>query len=202
MVIGMKLSLQTPFFNAHPPLSQYIIGIGIWISSHFPFWQEPVNGLTGSLRSPWSYRWLNALTGSFIPLVVAAVAYQISHRRSFALLAGLFTACDGIFLVESRYALNNIYIVIFGLLGQWFLLLALDNQKQRRCLCLILAGISFGASAGTKWKPSKDWNNVPGQKPLDEPKMDSRGLKSSSGVVISEPDGRIWLVRLQTRWCV
>ncbi|MFK0730951.1 MAG: dolichyl-phosphate-mannose--protein mannosyltransferase [Gloeotrichia echinulata GP01] len=148
---GNNYLTHTPFFNAHPPLSQYIIGIGIWISSHFPFWQEPVNGLTGSLRSPWSYRWLNALTGSFIPLVVAGVAYQLSHRRSFALLAGFFTACDGIFLVESRYALNNIYIVIFGLLGQWFLLLALDNQKHRRSLWLILAGISFGASAGTKW---------------------------------------------------
>ena len=54
---------------------------------------------------------------------------------------------------------------------------------------------SLNGIAIAKWKPSKDWNNVPGQKPLDEPKMDSRGLKSSSGVVISEPDGRIWLVR-------
>ncbi|MDZ7960330.1 MAG: phospholipid carrier-dependent glycosyltransferase [Aulosira sp. DedQUE10] len=148
---GNNYLINKPFFNAHPPLSQYIIGIGIWLGSHFPFWQEPVNGLAGSLLSPWSYRWINALTGSFIPVVVAAVAYQISHRRSFALLAGFFTACDGLFLVESRYALNNIYIVIFGLLGQWFLLLALDNQKQRRSLCLVAAGIAFGASTGTKW---------------------------------------------------
>ncbi|MDZ8078710.1 MAG: phospholipid carrier-dependent glycosyltransferase [Nostoc sp. DcaGUA01] len=148
---GNNYLTHTPFFNAHPPLSQYIIGIGIWIGSHIPFWHDTVNGLTGSLRSPWTYRWLNALTGSFIPLVVAAIAYQLSYRRSFALLAGFFTACDGIFLVESRYALNNIYIVIFGLLGHWFLLLALDNQNQRRSFWLILAGINFGASVGTKW---------------------------------------------------
>ncbi|BAZ02392.1 glycosyl transferase family protein [Tolypothrix tenuis PCC 7101] len=148
---GNNYLINKPFFNAHPPLSQYIIGIGIWLGSHFHFGQEPVNGLAGSLLSPWNYRWINALTGSFIPVVVAAIAYQISHRRSFALLAGLFTACDGLFLVESRYALNNIYIVIFGLLGQWFLLLALDNQKQRRALWLIASGIAFGASTGTKW---------------------------------------------------
>jgi dolichyl-phosphate-mannose--protein O-mannosyl transferase len=67
------------------------------------------------------------------------------------LLAGFFTACDGLFLVESRYALSNVYIVIFGLLGQWLLLLALDQQKQNRWLWLILSGISFGASIGTKW---------------------------------------------------
>lgn len=148
---GNNYLTQTPFFNAHPPLSQYIIGIGMWIGSHLPFGQDTVNELTGSVRSPWSYRWLNALTGSFIPLIVAAIAYQLSRRHRFALLAGLFTACDGFLLVESRYALNNIYIVIFGLLGQWFLLLALNNQNQQRSWWLVLAGISFGASAATKW---------------------------------------------------
>lgn len=148
---GNDYLTHTPFFNAHPPLSQYIIGIGIWIGSHIPFWHDRVNGLTGSLRSPWTYRWLNALTGSFIPLVVAAIAYQLSYRRSFAILAGLFTACDGLFLVESRYALSNIYIVIFGLLGHWFFLLALDNQNRQRSFCLVFAGITFGASVGTKW---------------------------------------------------
>ncbi|MEH1796747.1 dolichyl-phosphate-mannose--protein mannosyltransferase [Nostoc sp.] len=148
---GNNYLTHTPFFNAHPPLSQYMIGIGIWIGSHIPFWHDTVNGLTGSMRSPWTYRWLNALTGSFIPVVVAAIAYQLSYRRSFAIIAGLFTACDGIFLVESRYALSNIYIVIFGLLGHWFLLLALDNQNRRRSFWLVFAGIAFGASVGTKW---------------------------------------------------
>ncbi|MEH2047415.1 dolichyl-phosphate-mannose--protein mannosyltransferase [Nostoc sp.] len=148
---GNDYLTRTPFFNAHPPLSQYMIGIGIWIGSHIPFWHDTVNGLTGSLRSPWTYRWFNALTGSFIPVVVAAIAYQLSYRRTFAILAGLFTACDGIFLVESRYALSNIYIVIFGLLGHWFLLLALDNQNRRRSFWLVFASIGFGASVGTKW---------------------------------------------------
>ncbi|GAX34535.1 dolichyl-phosphate-mannose--protein mannosyltransferase [Nodularia sp. NIES-3585] len=148
---GNNYLTNTPFFNVHPPLSQYIIGIGIWIGSHLPFGQDTVNQLTGSVRSPWSYRWLNALTGSFIPLVIAAIAYQLNRSYRFALLAGLFTACDGLFLVESRYALNNIYIVIFGLLGQCFLLLALNKQNQQRSWWLVLAGISFGASAATKW---------------------------------------------------
>ncbi|MBD2292411.1 phospholipid carrier-dependent glycosyltransferase [Anabaena sphaerica FACHB-251] len=148
---GNNYLTKTPFFNAHPPLSQYIIGIGIWIGNHIPFWQNTVNGATGSLLSPWSYRWANAFTGSLIPLIVVLLTYQLSYRRGFALLAGLFTACDGLFLVESRYALSNIYIVIFGLIGQWFLLLALEKQNKQRWLSLVIAGISFGASVGTKW---------------------------------------------------
>ncbi len=142
---------QTSFFDGHPPLGKYIIAIGMWLSSYFPFWQDTVNILTGVSRSPWSYRWINALFGAFIPLIVAGIAYQLSYRRSFAFLAGLFTACDGIFLVESRYALINQYIVIFGLLGQWLLLLALKNTKKQRRSYLILSGISFGAAIATKW---------------------------------------------------
>ncbi|BAZ80811.1 phospholipid carrier-dependent glycosyltransferase [Sphaerospermopsis kisseleviana CS-549] len=148
---GNNYLTNTPFFNAHPPLSQYIIGLGIWIGNHIPFWQNPVNGATGSLLSPWSYRWANAFTGSLIPLIVIFLTYQLSYRRGFALLTGLFTALDGLFLVESRYALSNIYIVIFGLIGHWFLLLALEKQNKQRWFALFIAGISFGASIGTKW---------------------------------------------------
>jgi len=142
---------QTSFFDGHPPLGKYIIAIGMWLSSYIPFWQDTVNILTGVARSPWSYRWINALFGAFIPLIIAGIAYQLSYRRSFAFLAGLFAACDGIFLVESRYALINQYIVIFGLLGQWLLLVALGHTKRQRTFYLILSGISFGAAIATKW---------------------------------------------------
>ena len=142
---------HTQFFNAHPPLSQYLIAIAMWIGSHIPIGGDTVNSLTGSWRSTWSYRWLNALTGSFVPLVVAGIAYQLSHRRSYALIAAIFAAADGLFLVESRYALNNVYLVILGLLGQWFLLLALQHNGRKRQFWLVGAGIGFGASAAIKW---------------------------------------------------
>lgn len=142
---------HTQFFNAHPPLSQYLIAISIWIGSHLPVGQDIVNNLTGSFRSTWSYRWLNALTGSFIPLVVAGIAYQLTYQRSYALVAALFAAADGLFLVESRYALNNIYLVIFGLLGQWCLLLGIKRQGKPRRIWLVISGIGFGAAAAIKW---------------------------------------------------
>jgi dolichyl-phosphate-mannose--protein O-mannosyl transferase len=142
---------KTPFFNAHPPLSQYIIAIGIWIGTHLPFGKTAVNSMAGSLLSPWDYRWLNALTGSFIPLVVGALAYQLVRRQSYALIAAVFAACDGLFLVESRYALNNIYLVLFGILGQLFILKSVEVEGKKRWFWLILSGIGFGASAAIKW---------------------------------------------------
>ena len=142
---------NVPFFDGHPPLGKYIIAIGIWLGDLLPFGKDSVNGLTGAMRSPWSYRWINAFCGAFIPPLVTGITYQLSRRRIFAVVAGLFTACDGIFLVESRYALINQYLVIFGLLGQLCLLLALSSYQKKRIIWLLLSGIAFGASAATKW---------------------------------------------------
>ncbi len=142
---------QTPFFNVHPPLSQYIIALGIWLGSHFPWGQETVNNLTGSTLSTWSYRWINALTGAFIPIVAGAIVYQLTSRRSYTLLATLFIATDGLFIVESRYALNNIYLVIFGLLAQLLFIVSLKVEGVKRWKMLIASGICFGATVAVKW---------------------------------------------------
>ncbi|MBM0742204.1 phospholipid carrier-dependent glycosyltransferase [Phormidium sp. CLA17] len=142
----------TPFFDGHPPLSKYLIAVGMWVGSRLPFGQSEVNGLVGGLFAPWTYRWLNALTGSLIPLVIVGLAYQITHRHRYAAITGLFAALDGLFLVESRYALNNVYLVIFGLLGLWCLLLSVeDGHPLKRGGWLLLSGICFGASASVKW---------------------------------------------------
>ena len=142
---------QTPFFDGHPPLSKYIIALGMWLGSRLPFQGDEVNGLSGSLVAPWTYRWLNALLGSFMPLLVGGIAYRLTYRRSYALVAGLLVAADGMLVVESRFALNNLHLVFLGLLGQLLFLLALDRQGLRRWFWLALAGICFGAAISIKW---------------------------------------------------
>jgi dolichyl-phosphate-mannose-protein mannosyltransferase len=142
---------NTQFFNSHPPLSQYLIAIGIWIGDRLPIGQDTTNTLTGSLHSTFSYRWINAFFGSLIPPVVAGLAYQLSQRLSYAFLAALFISLDGLFLVDSRYALNNIHLIFFGLLGQLLVLVASKNDRNNRLFFLLGAGISFGASAACKW---------------------------------------------------
>lgn len=146
-----KYLSQTPLFDGHPPLSKYIIAVGMWLGQRLPFGQTVQNGLAGGLYAPWTYRWVGALVGSFIPLVIAGIAYQLTHRKSFALIAALFAALDGLFLVESRYALNNVYLVLFGLVGWWCVLLALEGRGIVRALWLILAGVNFGAAIAIKW---------------------------------------------------
>ena len=126
---------HTPFFDAHPPLGKYMIAIGLALKEF----------------SPWGLRWMNALIGSLVPLMVAGIAYQLTYRRTYALIAGSLIALDGFLLVESRYALINVYLVFFGVLGHWLLLVALGTQGRWHWGGLTLAAASFGAAAAVKW---------------------------------------------------
>ncbi len=125
-----------PFFDAHPPLGKYLIALGIWIRGEF---------------DPWGYRWLNALVGALIPVTVALLTYLLTQRRGLALLAGTFVALDGLFLVESRYALINVYLVFFGLVAQVSWLWGQQQWGGRRWAALILAGVALGACVAVKW---------------------------------------------------
>lgn len=126
---------HTPFFDAHPPLGKYLIAVGIWLKGF----------------NPWGYRWMNALTGSLIPVIVVGLGLQLTRRPSFALLAGTLTVLDGLLLVESRYGLINVYLLAFGLLGHWLILMSGNHRGWKHWAVLTLAGLSFGAAAAVKW---------------------------------------------------
>ncbi|TVQ58042.1 MAG: phospholipid carrier-dependent glycosyltransferase [Spirulina sp. DLM2.Bin59] len=117
-------------YNSHPPLSQTLMAVGMWLASGFPAEPDVINGLTGSMRSTFSYRWLNAIAGAAVPVVGGLIAYHLSQRRSLGITAALLLALDGLLLVESRYGLNNIYLLLFGLLGHLALLQGLSDRPR------------------------------------------------------------------------
>ena len=123
-----------PLFDAHPPLAKYIIALGIQIFGYAPL----------------GYRFMTALAGSLLPLVTYELVWQLSDRRSWAWLTGWFMAMDGLLLVESRFGLINIYILLFGMLSQLCMVLALRRSRQR-WFWAIATGLMLGASISTKW---------------------------------------------------
>jgi dolichyl-phosphate-mannose-protein mannosyltransferase len=139
-------------FDVHPPLGKYLIGLGMWIADAIGYSGYLTNTLTGATRAPWSYRWVDALFGSALPLIAFLLIWQLMQRLRAAVLAGVFMLCSGLFLVEARYGLINIFMVVFGLLGHWLWLRALDAGSARaRHMQYILAGLALGACISIKW---------------------------------------------------
>jgi dolichyl-phosphate-mannose--protein O-mannosyl transferase len=97
------------------------------------------------------YRVLGACFGSILPLLVIGLVYRLSYNRNFALLSGLFFGSDGLFLVESRLGLINVFLVSFGLISQIFFLASLENNGRLRTFLLCCSGVMLGAAASVKW---------------------------------------------------
>jgi len=121
-------------FDAHPPLAKYIIALGIQLLGYAPL----------------GYRCMTVLAGSLLPLITYEFVWQLSDRRSWAWLTGWFIAMDGLLLVESRFGLINIYILLFGMLSQLCMVLALKRSRQR-WFWTITTGLMLGASVSSKW---------------------------------------------------
>jgi len=121
--------------DGHPPLGKYIIALGITIFGH---------NETG-------YRITEILIGACIPILVSGLVYRLTHNSLLPVIAGILTLADGLFLVESRFGLLNIFLVCFGLCSQIFLIAGLERNAIGRTLMLSLAGIMLGASASIKW---------------------------------------------------
>ncbi|MEM9945242.1 MAG: phospholipid carrier-dependent glycosyltransferase [Cyanobacteria bacterium P01_D01_bin.36] len=146
-------------FDAHPPLGKYAIAFSIWLHEHTPWLHFTSQPVTAEVDlAPVSYRWMNALIGSLVPLVVVGLAHSLtntienSRRWTFCLLAGLFVAIDGLFVTESRYGLLNIYVVFFGLLGHWLWRLASAEKRHAVRMTLRgMSGVAFGCAIATKW---------------------------------------------------
>jgi dolichyl-phosphate-mannose-protein mannosyltransferase len=124
-----------PIWEGHPPLGKYIIALGITI-----FGSNAIGD-----------RIMEALFGSLIPVLLIGLVYLLTNRPSVSILAGLFLLLDGLFLVESRFSLLNVFLVALGLSSQIFLLVGLRQKGIWRTILLCLSGIMLGASPSVKW---------------------------------------------------
>ncbi|MGB3311849.1 MAG: phospholipid carrier-dependent glycosyltransferase [Nodosilinea sp.] len=67
-----------PSFDAHPPLGKYLIALGIWLGQWPVAWLGwPMVDVEGAWVSPLAFRWLNAVVGATIPLLLATLAWEL-----------------------------------------------------------------------------------------------------------------------------
>ncbi|BDV31141.1 dolichyl-phosphate-mannose--protein mannosyltransferase [Microbacterium terricola] len=148
-------------FVVHPPLGRFLIGIGF--------------GLFGPDTAV-AWRVIAALVGTAVVLSVYLIARHLTGSTSFASVAGLLMAVDGLAIVLSRVALLDIFLTFFVLLAVWFVLLdrrthlrrleaAIDDAAARdpdadpspwgpvfwNRPWVLAAGAAIGAATAVKW---------------------------------------------------
>lgn len=156
--------LNTGEYIVHPPVGKWMIAFGMWLFGD---------------NNPVGWRFSAALVGTLSVALIAIAGWLIFRSVTVSTLAALFLAVDGLHLVQSRFALLDIFLM-FWLFATFFCLI-LDRIQARQRLAdrisahalahggmpteefmkygpwlgvrwwRVLAGVCAGLAMGTKW---------------------------------------------------
>ena len=125
-------------YIVHPPVGKWFIAAGMKIFGDKPF----------------GWRFFGALFGTFSVLIMYLLALRLWGSPWWAAAAGLLLSIDGLWLVQSRVAMLDIYVAVFVLAGVWLLVVDRDvTQPTHRGVrwWRVAAGVMFGLALATKW---------------------------------------------------
>lgn len=117
----------------HPPLAKYI-QTGFFI------------GLRGDALA---WRTASAVFGLIGIVLVFAVTQTAFRNTGMSVLAALLLSLDGLWLVQSRVAMNDVFVAVWLLAALWMYFLA--QQKRNTSSFFFMTGIFLGLALATKW---------------------------------------------------
>jgi dolichyl-phosphate-mannose--protein O-mannosyl transferase len=131
---------EPPTEWVHPPLAKLLIAGGVLVFGY----------------EPWSFRLAPALAGILLAPVFLLLALRVLATERAALFATALLLVDGVYLVQSRIAMTNVFAVLFQLLAALLMLRALS---QARLLpgSMAAAGLALGLALATRWTSLWAW---------------------------------------------
>jgi dolichyl-phosphate-mannose--protein O-mannosyl transferase len=118
----------------HPPVAKLVMAASISILGFTPF----------------AWRLGSVLFGLMTLLVTMRLATRLGDWKLGA-LAGALLLCDGLWLVMSRIAMNDIYATAFTTAGLATFYRAWTAEPQHRTRLLVACGVLLGAGLATRW---------------------------------------------------
>jgi dolichyl-phosphate-mannose-protein mannosyltransferase len=99
-------------------------------------------------ENSFGWRISSVIFGVLVIVMVYKLSYELFNNKNLSLLATLLASLDGLLLVQSRIAMNDIHVTFFILLTFLFYIRYKNNKKIH---LLLLTGLSAGLAIGTKW---------------------------------------------------
>ena len=113
------LNGEPPTEWVHPPTAKLLIAVPVWLFGYHP----------------WAWRLAPAIAGTLLAGVFLLLARRVLPSERAALLATLVLLCDGVFLVQSRVAMTNVFAVLFQLLSVLLCCAGRDARRLRAHGC-------------------------------------------------------------------
>jgi dolichyl-phosphate-mannose-protein mannosyltransferase len=131
---------ESPTEWVHPPTAKLLIAVGVWLFGYHP----------------WAWRLASALAGTLLAPVFFLLARRVLATERAALLATTLLLLDGVYLVQSRIAMTNVFAVLFQVLSALLALRATDDGRLSFGRMAAL-GVALGLALSTRWTSLWAW---------------------------------------------
>ena len=140
------------YFDIHPPLGKIMIAGFAKTAGFEPGFDFNQIGKQFDAKNLLILRFLPALFGSLLPLVIYLLLKQMGFSVKVAFLGGFLTLADNALLVQSKFILLDVFLLLFGFLSLYFFLKAKQEKEFAKNLAFLATSAALAAcSLSIKW---------------------------------------------------
>jgi dolichyl-phosphate-mannose--protein O-mannosyl transferase len=158
-VKGMELCTPTTancrfnYFDPEPPLAKLIIAAGMW---GYGWYRAHFQGASGNYIdlgfNTFGWRIAACIFGTLCIPMMYLFARRLWPNRIFAIAAATLACFDGMFFIQSRIGMIDIFPVFFILLAYFLYLVHIRSRTPRSSLVSLVAlGVVLGIGIASKW---------------------------------------------------
>src|SRR5262252_1285830 len=141
------------YFDPEPPLSKLFIAAGEWL---YGGWRAIFQGAHGDYAdlgfNTFGWRIMSCIIGSLCVPLMYLLARQLWQNRLFAFAAATLVSFDGMFFVQSRIGIIDIFPIFLIMLSYTLFLVHLRSRTERDAIVtLLITGVALGLAVSAKW---------------------------------------------------
>jgi dolichyl-phosphate-mannose-protein mannosyltransferase len=141
------------YFDPEPPLSKLIIASGEWL---YGWWRSVTTGVHGDYAdlgfNPFGWRLMSVIFGSLTVPLMYLFARKLWANRLFAITAATLVCFDGMFFVQSRIGMIDIFPIFLIMLSYTLFLIHRESRSERDSIVtLLLTGTALALAISAKW---------------------------------------------------
>ena len=141
------------YFDPEPPLAKLFIAAGEW---GYGWYRAHFQGATGAYIdlgfNSFGWRIAACIVGTLCIPMMYLFARRLWPNRLFAIAAATLACFDGMFFIQSRIGMIDIFPVFFILLSYFLYLVHIQSRTPRASLVSLVAlGVVLGIGIASKW---------------------------------------------------
>jgi dolichyl-phosphate-mannose-protein mannosyltransferase len=150
------------YFDPEPPLAKEIIAVGEW---GYGWWRAHFQGASGDYIdlgfNTFGWRIAACIFGTLCIPMMYLLARRLWPNRLFAIAAATLVCFDGMFFLQSRIGMIDIFPIFLILLAYFLFLVHLQSRSVAgSVLSLVALGFVLGIGIAAKWIVLAAWASI------------------------------------------